>query len=286
MRWPWQKKKQQMIDISRRKAPGKIGLALSGGAARGAAHLGVLEVLAREGFRPDFVVGVSAGSVVGALYCAGLPLDAVQEQARALQWSKVGRITRPRLGFFDVSRLESYMDELLEGRTFDQLPIPFATVAVDILSGQIVVQREGSVSRAVRTSCALPGAFTPVEDGDRLLVDGGLVNNLPVSVVRDMGADYVIAVDLTGVKGKRHRPRNMLEMWGLTFYTLISLTHGEAELADCLIQPDVARSSFVDFSQTEALIEEGRKAAEAAIPQLRRDLRLEEGDASAPTSPS
>lgn len=279
MRWPWQKKTQRMIQLSG-KSPPKIGLALSGGAVRGAAHLGVLEVLEREGIRPDLVVGVSAGSVVGALYCAGLPLDTLLQQTRALQWSKVGRITRPRLGFFDISRLESYLDELIEGLTFDRLSIPFAAVAVDILSGQMVVLREGSVSRAVRASCALPGAFTPVEDGDRLLVDGGLVNNLPVSVVRDLGADYVIAVDLSGIKGDRHRPRNILEMWGLTFYTLINLTHSEAGLADCLIQPDVARSNFVDFSQTESLIEAGREAAEAAVPQLRRDLGLAQASLS------
>ncbi len=272
MRGPWQKRNEQSIEIPVKKAPQKIGLALSGGAARGAAHLGVLEVLEREGIRPDLVVGVSAGSVVGALYCAGLPLETLWEQAKELQWSKVGRITRPRLGFFDISRLEHYVDELVERRTFDQLPIPFATGAVDILTGQLVVLREGSVARAVRASCALPGAFTPLEDSERLLVDGGLVNNLPVSVAQDMGADYVIAVDLTGFKGKHPRPRNVLEMWGLTFYTLISLTHGEAHLADCLIQPDLARVSFVDFSQFDELVAEGRKAAEAVLPQLRRDL--------------
>jgi len=272
MRWPWQRKDEQSIEIPVKKAPQKIGLALSGGAARGAAHLGVLEVLEREGIRPDLVVGVSAGSVVGALYCAGLSLQTLHEQAKELQWSKIGRITRPRLGFFDISRLERYLDELVEGRTFDQLPIPFAAGAVDILTGQVVVLHEGSVARAVRASCALPGAFTPLEDGERLLVDGGLVNNLPVSVAQDMGADYVIAVDLTGFKGEHQRPRNVLEMWGLTFYTLISLTHGEAHLADCLILPDLARASFVDFSQFDELVAKGRQAAEAVLPQLRRDL--------------
>lgn len=274
MRWPWQKRAEQKEKVTEEKAPKKIGLALSGGSVRGAAHLGVLEVLEREGVRPDFVAGTSAGSVVGALYCAGLPLDELRRLGSDIRWTKLGRITRPRLGIFDISRLEGYLDELIEGRTFDQLSIPFAAVAVDILHGQMVVLHEGSVSRAVRASCSLPGTFTPLEDGDRLLVDGGLINNLPVSVVQDMGADYVIAVDLGGMKEKHSRPRNILEMWGLAFYMLISLTHGEADLADCLIRPDVSRFNFAEFSQVEALIKEGRKAAEAAIPQLRQDLEL------------
>lgn len=283
MRWPWQKRWEQRRKRVRedqgKKAPRKIGLVLSGGSVRAAAHLGVLEVLEREGIRPDFVAGVSAGSVVGALYCAGLPLDEMKRLSQELRWTRLGRITRPRLGFFDTSRLEGRMDELLEGRTFDQLSISFAAVAVDILRGRVVALREGPVSRAVRASCALAGTFMPVEDGERLLVDAGLINKLPVSVVQDMGADYVIAVDLHDMRRKHRRPRNILEMWGLTYYTLISLTYGEAELADYLIQPDVARFNQVDFSQAGALIEEGRKAAEAAVPQLRRDLGLEGGDA-------
>lgn len=266
MRWPWQRKT---------KRPEKIGLALSGGSVRGAAHLGVLEVLEREGIRPQCVAGASAGSLVGALYCAGISVEEMKSRGRETRWTQLGRITRPRLGFFDISRLESYVDDLIERRTFDQLPVPFAAVAVDILRGEVVVLREGSVARAVRASCALPGAFTPLEDGDRLLVDGGLLNNLPVSVVREMGADYVIAVDLSSMVGEHRRPKNIVEMWGLTFNMLVSLTHSEAELADCLIRPNLVGFNLVDFSQTEALIEEGRAAAEAALPRLRKDLTLE-----------
>jgi NTE family protein len=277
MRWPWQKNREQVGEVTHKKTRQKVGLALSGGSVRGAAHLGVLEVLVGEGMQPDLVAGVSAGSVVGALYCAGMPIEEMKRLGEELHWTQLGRIIRPRLGFFDISRLESYLDELIEGRAFEQLLIPFAAVAVDILRSQVVVMQEGRVSRAVRASCSLPGAFTPLRDGDRLLVDGGLLNNLPVSVVRDMGADYVIAVDLGGMKEEYGQPRNILEMWGLTYYTLISLTHSEAHLADCLICPDMSRFNFVDFSQTEALIEEGRKAAQAAIPQIRQDLAMAAG---------
>ncbi|HID64851.1 MAG TPA: patatin, partial [Anaerolineae bacterium] len=207
--WPWRKK------------PRRIGLILSGGGARGAAHLGVLRVLEREGIRPDCVVGVSAGSVVGAGYCAGVSVAKMEEAALDLQWSKLGRLVRPRLGLFDSHRLESYVAGLVGNLQFADLSIPFAAVAADILTGQLVVLKEGSVAWAVRASCALPGIFTPVERGDQLLVDGGTINNLPVSAAREMGADYIIAVDLLPPQDGHPRPKNLFEMWSLSFYTLL-----------------------------------------------------------------
>ena len=261
--WPWRRK------------PKKIGLALSGGAARGAAHLGVLKVLEREGIRPDCMVGASAGSIVGAGYCAGLSVAELEEIALNLQWSKLGRIVRPRLGFFDSQRLESYMTEIIGDLQFADLSIPFAAVAADILTGQLVVLKEGSVPWAVRASCALPGIFTPVERGDQLLVDGGTINNLPVSVVREMGADYIIAVDLLPPQDWHPKPQNIFEMWALSFYTLLRLTHAEGQDADCLIVPAVGSyTTMVDFSKVGELIERGVEAAEAKMNQIKADLGL------------
>ena len=252
-----------------------VGLALSGGAVRGAAHLGVLEVLEREGIRPDFVAGTSAGSVVGAVYCAGMPIEQVETLALDLQWRKIGQITRPRLGFFDSQRMEDYLIEIIGDLTFEELKTPLSTVAVDILSGEVVVMREGRVVTAVRASCALPGIFTPVEWHDRLLVDGGLLNNLPVSVVRSMGADYVIAVDLLPPSVLPEKPTSMLSMWYATIYTAMRATHMEVQTADCVITPRVGPFVWTDFSKTPALIELGRQAAEEKIEQLKRDLGLD-----------
>jgi NTE family protein len=261
--WPW------------RRRPRRIGLALSGGAARGVAHLGVLKVLEREGIRPDCVVGASAGSVVGAGYCAGLSVAELEEVALNLQWAKLGRIVRPRLGFFDSQRLESYVVEVIGDLHFVDLSIPFAAVAADILTGQLVVLKEGSVAWAVRASCALPGIFTPVEKGDQLLVDGGTINNLPVSAVREMGADYVIAVDLLPPQDWHPRPQSIIEMWALSFYTLLRATHVEGKDADCLIIPAVGSyTTMVDFSKTGELIEKGVEAAEAKMGQIKADLGL------------
>lgn len=252
----------------------KIGLALGGGSVRGAAHLGVLEVLEREGLRPDYVAGVSAGSVVGAVYCAGLKLDEIKRLALGLQWRKLGRVTRPRLGFFDGRRLEEYLNKAIGPLQFEDLEVPLAAVAVDITCGELVVLKEGPVAPAVRASCAIPGIFTPVERGEQILVDGGMLNNVPVSVAREMGADYVIAVDLLSPTTWGRRPRNLLEMFYISFYTLLRAAHREAPVADCLIVPQIGQFNWVDFSQAEALMEKGRQAAEAKIEQIKRDLEM------------
>lgn len=272
-----------LLDLfRRRRAPAgarpadrQVGLVLSGGAVRGAAHLGVLQVFDEVGIQPDLVVGVSAGSVVGGLYSAGLSPVELQKTAREMHWNRLGRLTRPRLGFFDISRMETVIDELSGGVTFEQLKIPFAAVAVDIITGELVVFREGPLPRGIRASCSLPGIFSPLEEGDRLLIDGGVLNNLPVGVARDMGADYVIAVDLLPPPiSSVERPHNMFEMWSLAIYTIMRARYIEAQTADVLIQPDIAHTSFIDFGQTDSLAQKGREAALAHVARIKSDLGM------------
>ncbi len=258
-------------------APRRLGLVLSGGAALGAAHIGVLEVLEAYGVRPDCVAGTSAGSVVGALVCAGMPLREIRDLALSLHWKNLGRVIRPGRGFFDGHRLEDYLVRLIGDLTFEELQIPLAVAAADILREELVILREGKVAPAVRASCALPGVFTPVEYGDRLLVDGGVINNLPVSAVKDLGADYVIAVDLSApLVGMRGKPRTMLDMWWLTLATLLRNVHREVELADAVIEPAVGEFNPADLSKIPRLVERGREAAEAAIPRILSDLGMED----------
>jgi len=254
----------------------RVGLTLSGGGALGGAHVGVLEVLDGAGIRPCFVSGASAGSAVGSVYCAGLSVERIKELALAMDWNKIGRMVRPRGGFFDGSRLERYLIELVGDLTFDQLQIPFAAAAADILRDELVVLREGRLAPAVRASCAFPGVFTPVEYEGRLLVDGGLINNLPVSAVREMGAEYVIAVDLSApLLEPRKPPANLLEMWFLSLATLIRNTHREASLADVVIFPVVGEFNWVDLTKIPVLIERGREAARRVLPRILEDLSLE-----------
>jgi len=236
------------------------------------AHIGVLEVLEREGIRPDVVAGVSAGSMVGALYCAGYTTEQLHALALDLHWSKLVRFCRPRLSLFDTTRLETYLQELLAGKTFDQLSIPFVALAVDILTSTEVALNEGPVAHAVRASCAIPGLFTPIEWGDYLLVDGGILNNVPVQVLRDMDVDYVIAVDVMSSKGPYSRPGNIFEMWMLSAYTIMRPAHRESAAADCIIYPEVSGLSFADFDDVAELITRGRQATEAALDLLRADL--------------
>jgi len=262
------------------RRPQRIGLVLSGGAIRGAAHLGVLQAFDEEGIQPDLIVGASAGAVVGGLYCAGLSPLELQRIGKEMHWGRLGRLVRPGLGFFDVSRMEEFIDELTGGVTLEELEIPFAAVAVDVLSGELIVLRQGSLARAIRASASLPGIFTPLEDGDRLLIDGGALNNLPVYVAQDMGADYLIAVDLVPPPiAPLTRPENIFEMWALSIYTVMRARYTDAHLADVHIQPDIAHTSFFDFGQIDLLVEKGREAAVEQMGRIKRDLGIgESGD--------
>ncbi len=261
----------------------KIGLALSGGSVRGAAHIGVLEVLEQEGIRLDCVAGTSVGALVGALYCGGVEIGRLQKMAKNLSWIKLVRPARPRLGLLSGKGLEKIMIELMGDRRFDELEIPFAAVATDIVTEELVVLRKGRVAPAVRASCAVPGLFTPLEVDGRVLVDGGLLNNLPISVAREMGADYVIAVDLLPkMRGIKHRPKNIFDVFLISIYTVMSYNRDEAGQADCLIRPVIGDFSWADLSKAEPLIQRGREAAEVAVDKIKTDLGLNWGDVASP----
>lgn len=265
--------------------PDRIGLALGGGVARGIAHIGVLSVLEEHAIRPSYIAGTSVGALVGGLYAAGLSGAQLHELARKLKWSMFSSvpvnltwaaltaITMP-LGIFGLDRMIDWIIAALNGDvTFDDLPIPFAAVATDVTSGETIVMNTGPIAPAIRASCSVPGIFTPVRRDDRLLVDGGASNNLPISVVEEMGADYVIAVDLLPfVDDAPIEPKNILEVSMTSLYTLIRAAQRDIPLADCLIQPAVGRMSLSDLSAVDALIAAGRAATSRMIPQILHDL--------------
>lgn len=177
----------------------KIGYALGGGAARGLAHIGVLKVLEEHGIHPDFIAGTSMGALVGALYAGGYTAGDIERLARSLDWRKMLLLTDiqpPSGGFIMGNRVMDLLKSILGDLSFSQLKIPYACVAVDIISGEEIVLREGSLLDSVHASFAIPGIFKPVLIKERFLVDGGLRNVVPVSVCREMGADYIIAVNV------------------------------------------------------------------------------------------
>ncbi len=260
-----------------RRKPRVIGLALSGGAIHGAAHIGVLQVLEREGISPQIVAGTSAGALVGAAYVAGVPLAEMGRLFAAARWPTLLTIAwrASPLGIFGTEPMETFICSHLGDRTFEDLPRPFAAVACDIMSGERVVLASGRLAPALRASAAIPGVFAPVEINGRLLVDGALVDNLPAGLVQEMGADYVIAVDLDSPCALKRRPANPIEMVVAATNVLINRAALPApHQYHCLIRPDVAEYPIWDFNQTAALQARGREAAEEAIGRLRADLGL------------
>ena len=248
----------------------RIGLALGGGAVRGLAHLGVLSTLLRAGITFDYVSGCSAGAVIGASYCAGMPLERVAELAPRLAWRQFARPTRSRLGVFNFDRLERWVVMMIGDVTFDELKTPLALIASDAYNGERVVLCSGRVAPAVRASCSIPGLFTPVEIDGRQLVDGGIVDNLPAAAVREMGADYVIGVDV--FEPHYHRSWGPLAR-GLTgVESLVRHAGGGVDRVDCLIRPKTAGYSLHSFSHFPELFALGAAAAENALPALLADL--------------
>ncbi len=179
--------------------PRKIALVLGSGAARGWAHIGVINALSEAGVRPDCVVGTSIGALVGAAYASG-KIHSIEELARELDWRKVVSlfdVVFPRSGLIDGRKIADSIREQVEPGNIEDLSLPFRAVSTDLVTSREVVIQDGDVVEAVRASISVSGMFTPVKRGAMVLVDGGLVNPVPVSVARHMGADYVIAVDLT-----------------------------------------------------------------------------------------
>lgn len=177
----------------------KIGYALGGGGARGLAHIGVLKVLEENGIFPDVIAGTSIGALVGALYASGLTAAEIEQLALHVDWRRLAPLTDftlSRSGFIRGRRIVSLLQSILGPQSFSELRLPFACVATDIITGEEVVLRHGPVVDAVRATISIPGILTPARIGGRHLVDGGLVNEVPVSTCRQMGADYVIGVNV------------------------------------------------------------------------------------------
>ena len=249
----------------------KIGLALGGGAARGLAHIGVLKVLEEEGIKAHFVAGTSAGSLIGSLYCAGVRWEQIKKVAQEIDWRNLVSPTWPALGLVKSTRLEKTVDRIVGKKTFEQLSIPFRAVAVDIESGDVVVMDSGSVAKAVRASCSIPGIFEPTEFHGRLLVDGGLVNNLPVDVVKAMGAEVVIGVDLNTDRLVHKRPENIVEVFYRSLNILISINSSRTrDFADVMVTPRLEGFSYHDLGRLDQLIDEGQRAMREQLEMLIR----------------
>ena len=267
----------------------RIGIALGAGSARGWAHIGVLRALLEAGIKPDLVCGTSIGALVGAVYASD-HLDDLEEWVTLLTWRKV-------VGFFDVSfgsgllkgdKLFSYLRGGLLDNRIEDLKRPFAAVATDLANGREVWLREGLVADAVRASIAMPGLFIPQVRDDQMLVDGALVNPVPVSLARAMNADFVIAVDLSSSivgrhvknaeKRKTKMPGMVEVMTGSLNIMSVRITRSRlaGEPAEAIIHPRLGNIGLLEYHRGAEAIAEGRAAAELAIPAIK--LQLDEMD--------
>ena len=249
-----------------------IGIALSGGAARGNAHVGVLRALAENNIRINYVAGTSCGAVVGGALAAGMSLDAIEELGRKLRWRHVGRITMSRLGVQSNERLEKYLRTRLPVTRFEDLSIPFAAVATDLKTGGAVIMRDrGDVPFSIRASCTIPGWYVPVTDEHgRQLVDGGLVAVIPSAVVRSLGADIVIAVDVNAEGATFVGPPK--SVIGVLFQSLMvvqkTVSHPQVESADLVIRPKVGHIRWDQMRKADELIAAGYRAGLESIPRI------------------
>ncbi|MEY4754131.1 MAG: hypothetical protein RJA44_1806 [Pseudomonadota bacterium] len=248
----------------------KIGLALGGGAAKGFAHVGVIKVLEAANLTPAVVSGTSAGSVVGALYASGLNGFALQEQSFALDEERIKDLTLFGVGgVIKGDKLQSYVNELVKQKPLEQMSKPFAAVATDLDSGDRIIFNRGNTGQAVRASCSIPGVFQPASIGGKRYVDGGLVSPVPVDAARQLGADIVIAVDISS-KAKDGKASGILSNLNQTI-TIMGQKLGEQEMtrADVIIRPRVGQIGAADLDQKHVAVLEGEKAAQAALPQIR-----------------
>lgn len=250
----------------------RIGLALGGGAAKGFAHIGVIKMLEANDFKPEVVSGTSAGSVVGALYASGMNPFQMQENAVALDQAEIRDVTLFNGGLVRGQKLQDYVNRMVGNRPFEKLALPFAAVSTKLETGERMVFVRGNVGQAVRASCSIPGVFEPVKIGDLHYVDGGVVSPVPVDAARQLGADFVVAVDIS-TKTTGETPKNMLGVVNQSI-TIMGQRLGAQEMtrADVVIRPKVNDIGAADFEQRNRAILEGEKAALAAIPQIRAKL--------------
>jgi NTE family protein len=264
----------------------KVGLALSSGAARGLAHIGVLTVLKKHGIRIDMIAGTSMGSLVGALYSSGKDADQIKSLALELgpkRFFYFADPTLPKSGLIRGRKIKDMLISILGDVEFRDMDIPFACSATDIVTGQEIVVKQGSVLEAVMASCSIPLVFAPIKYRGKYLVDGGLVNPVPVSILKDMGADFIIAVTVMPIERDR-LPETSVVHTGLKEPNILSIAFQLVNItsyqrlkaslvgADVIIEPQVTHIGWADFHRASECILQGELATQASISEIKRLL--------------
>lgn len=256
----------------------KIGLALGGGAFRGLAHIGVLQELGRAGVPIDYVAGTSMGAVVGGLYCSGADMALIERFCYTIEQKSLVDVTIPRQGLVSGKRIETLLRLLTGGRSFAEMKTPFACVAADIEHGEPVVLNQGPICEAIRASISIPGIFTPVKRDGQLLVDGGVISRVPIDVAKDMGADFVISVDV-GYHGGAAECKDLSSILIQAFSVMEwQALKDKIVSSDYNISPDLLHINMASIDQAEETIEIGRQETLRCLPEIIE--RIHEKEAS------
>jgi NTE family protein len=260
-------------DVERPPGPTRIGLALGGGAVLGFSHLGILEALHGAGIRVHRIAGTSAGALVAALHAFDIGPARMHELLVPLTWRKVSRFSASSLGLLSNEAITNLLDSEIGPVNIEEAPIPLAIVTADIHTGEAVVLRNGPLADAVRASTAIPGIFAPVNIAGRLLVDGGIVANVPVRTLRDMDTDVTIAAtlgDAMAFEPVRTLVGVLTNAFLIAVYTATRLALLEG--VDVVIQPELDVYNHWDIRQRDELIAKGREAGEKAVPRIEEAL--------------
>jgi len=263
---------QSFAQILERSDRPRIALVLGGGAARGFAHVGVIRALEQGRIPIDMVVGTSVGSLIGAIYASDLNSFELEwtaftlEKYHLLDYGLMSALSG--MGTVKGDKLESFVKTKIPVENIEDLKLPYAAIATDLNRGTRVVLRKGSIARAVRASSAIPGVFQPVEHQDLLLVDGGVVDNIPISVAREMGADIVIAVDI-GENVTNFNITNIFDVILQSVYIMFNEnTVSRKKDADILITPALESVGMFDFTRKKQVMQAGIDAAQKALPEI------------------
>ncbi len=247
----------------------KIGLALGGGAVLGAAHVGVLRALKEKEIEIEFVAGTSIGAFVAAFFAFGKSWEDIQEIAADLKWLDISQIALSRYGLLSNDKMGELIGKHIGKKKIEDAEIPLAMVATDIANGKKVVLDKGSVADAVMASTAIPGIFNPAEIGKKMLVDGGVVENVPIKTTRDLGAKYIIGVDLNA-QDDIEKPSNILDVLLNSFQFMRQASSElQTEKAELMIKPDLSKFNRSDMDQVDDLMEKGYKDAKKALKKMK-----------------
>lgn len=262
--------------IKKTKFP-NLALVLGGGGARGFAHIGVLQVFQKEQIPINLVVGTSVGAIAGAFYCAGVPFESIAKDIKGFNIKDFSNFSYPSLfqmflteNLLSNEKMENFINRKIGDITFEHLQIPLVCVATDLITGERILLKKGSVSFAARASATVPGIFQPVEYGQRYLIDGGLSENIPVRVAKLFGADVIIAVSVAADITKNDLSNVFLTLMQAIYIQGQALDQYNLSMADVVIYPNVGDLNTVNFTVAYKAIDEGYKAAQGSIKEVKK----------------